>query len=169
MTPNSTRALHELLDQTAPRFPDKLAVEETETGSIRADPTAPATRNAIIFHDCAVKVLIVQARLAEALRSEVSQVGFAPEMVVLDGTGAGVPLTNARSRPAGRRQPSFLRAQRSPRVIAIGPTSSTLRDQPVGRKVSCCRTLTRRASLIGVPTCFNQASAIGFIANRRSL
>lgn len=35
MTPISTRALHQLLDQSASRFPDKVAVEESESGSIR--------------------------------------------------------------------------------------------------------------------------------------
>jgi amino acid adenylation domain-containing protein len=143
----ATRALHELLDISASRFPDRVAVEETETGSIcygelarlsdrlrdrlrnmgvRAgdrvgicmrksadaiasifgilkvgaayvptDSTAPASRNAYIFSDCAVKVLIVESRLAEALRSEFSQAGFAPEIIVLEGTGAGVPLAKA--------------------------------------------------------------------------
>jgi len=143
----TTRALHQLLDVSASRFPDNIAVEEAESGCIRygelaslsdrvrdrllrlrvepgdrvgicmrksadtvasifgimkagaayvpADPTAPASRNAFIFHDCAVKILIVEARLAEALRLEFSQTGFAPEMVVLEGTGAGVPLTKA--------------------------------------------------------------------------
>src|SRR5437773_1442725 len=142
-----TRALHQLLDVSASRFPDNIAVEEGESGCIRygelaslsdrvrdrllrlrvepgdrvgicmrksadavasifgimkagaayvpADPTAPASRNAFIFHDCAVKILIVEARLAEALRLEFSQASFAPEMVVLEGTGAGVPLTKA--------------------------------------------------------------------------
>jgi amino acid adenylation domain-containing protein len=146
----ATRALHQLLDVSASRFPDNVAVEEAESGSIRyrelarlsdrvrdrllqlrvepgdrvgicmrksgdavasifgimkagaayvpADPTAPASRNAFIFHNCAVKVLIVEERLAEALRLEFSKVGFAPEIVVLEGTGAGVPLTNALDR-----------------------------------------------------------------------
>ncbi len=141
------KALHQLLDISASRFPDRIAVEEAESGSIRyrelarlsdrlrdrlreigvgpgdrvgicmrksvdavasifgiikaggayvpTDPTAPASRNAFIFHNCAVKVLIVEARLAEALRLEFSQIGFAPEMIVLEGTGAGVPLTKA--------------------------------------------------------------------------
>ncbi len=62
---------------------------------VPADPTAPASRNAFIFHNCGVSVLIVEARLAEALRLEFSRVGFAPEMIVLEGTGAGVPLTKA--------------------------------------------------------------------------
>jgi amino acid adenylation domain-containing protein len=143
----ATRALHQLLDVSASRFPDNVAVEEAESGSFRygelarlsdrvrdrllqlrvepgdrvgicirksadavasifgimkagaayvpADPTAPASRNAFIFHDCAVKVLIVEERLAEALRLELSQAGFAPEMIVIEGTGAGVPLSRA--------------------------------------------------------------------------
>src|SRR6266481_6541663 len=147
MTPTSTKALHQLLDRSASRFPDNIAVEEAEGGSIRycesahlsdrvrdrllqlrvepgdrvgicmrksadavasifgimkagaayvpADPTAPASRNAFIFHNCAVKVLIVEERLAEAIRLEFSQAGFAPEMIVLEGTGAGVPLSRA--------------------------------------------------------------------------
>ena len=34
---------------------------------VPVDSTAPASRNAFIFHNCAVKVFIVDARLAEAL------------------------------------------------------------------------------------------------------
>lgn len=146
----TTRALHQLLDVSASRFPDNVALEEAESGSIRygelarlsdrvrdrllqlrvepgdrvgicmrksadavasifgimktgaayvpADPTAPASRNAFIFHDCAVKVLIVEARLAKALHLEFSQAGFTPEMIVLEGTGAGVPLSKALDR-----------------------------------------------------------------------
>ena len=145
-----TRVLHQLLDVSASRFPDNIAVEEAGRGTIGygelahlsdrvrdhlvqlrvepgdrvgicmrksadavasifgimkagaayipADPTAPASRNAFIFHNCAVKILIVEARLAEGLRLEFSQVGFAPEMVVLEGTGAGAPLTKALDR-----------------------------------------------------------------------
>jgi amino acid adenylation domain-containing protein len=146
----AARALHQLLDVSASRFPDNVAVEEAESGSLRygelarlsdrvrdrlhqmgvkpgdrvgmclrksadavaslfgimkagaayvpADPTAPAQRNAFIFHNCAVKVLIVEERLAEAIRLEFSKVGFAPEIVVLEGTEAGVPLTKALDR-----------------------------------------------------------------------
>src|SRR5215831_18721508 len=150
MQPMSTRALHQLLDLSACRFPNKSAVETWETGSISysdlahlsdrlrdrlqvmgvglgdrvgicmrksadavasifgimkagatyvpADPTAPASRNAFIFHNCAVKVLIVEERLVEALRLEFTQVGFAPEMIVLDGIGGGGPLIKALDR-----------------------------------------------------------------------
>ena len=91
---------------------------KTGAAYVPADPTAPATRNAFIFHDCAVKVLIVEARQAEALGLAFSQVAFAHEMVVLDRTGAGVAFTNALDRLDAIS--SLLRAQRSSRVIATG-------------------------------------------------
>jgi len=111
----NTKTLHHLLDVSASRFPDNVAVEEAETGSIRytelahlsdrlrdrlramgvgpgdrvgicmrksadaiasmfgimktgaayvpADSTAPVSRNAYIFDNCAVKVVIVEERL----------------------------------------------------------------------------------------------------------
>lgn len=142
-----TTSLYQLLDFSASHFPDNVAVEEAESGSISygqlahlsdrlrdrlfelgagpgdrvgvcmrkscdavasifgimkagaayvpADPTAPASRNAFIFHDCAVKVLLVEARLAAALRAEFKQAGFAPEMIVIEGTGAGGSLAQA--------------------------------------------------------------------------
>ena len=126
----TTKALHQLLDLSAVRFPDNAAIEESEGGSIGydelarlsdrlrdrlcrmqvqpgdrvglclrksadgvaslfgilkagaayvpVDPTAPASRNAFIFHDCAVKVLILEARLEDGLRQEFSSLGFAP-------------------------------------------------------------------------------------------
>ena len=147
MTMTHTTALHHLLDLCASRFPDNVAIEESETGSIRyaelahlsdrlrdrlramgvgpgdrvgicmrksadaiasmfgimktgagyvpADSTAPVSRNAYIFDNCAVKVVIVEERLVKALNSEFSQLGFAPQMVVIDGTGAGAPLVKA--------------------------------------------------------------------------
>jgi amino acid adenylation domain-containing protein len=146
----TTRSLHQLLDVAASRFPDNVAVEEAETGSIRytelaglsdrvrdrlhemgvgvgdrvgicmrksadavasifgimkagaayvpTDPTAPALRNAFILHNCGVKVTIVESRLAGRLNDEFKLLGFAPETIVIDGVGAGVPLTEALGR-----------------------------------------------------------------------
>src|SRR6266480_6087472 len=143
----SKKALHQLLDLSASRFPNKVAVEETDGAGISydelanlsdrmrdrlrqigvkpndrvgmclrksadavallfgimkagaayvpVDSTAPASRNAYIFRNCAVKALIVEARLAAGLLQEFSQIGFAPEMIVLECTGAGVPLAKA--------------------------------------------------------------------------
>jgi amino acid adenylation domain-containing protein len=146
----TTRALYELLDVSASRFPANVAVEEAETGSIRyaelaglsnrlrdrlqqmgvglgdrvgicmrksadavasifgimkagaayvpTDPTAPASRNAFIFHNCAVKVVIVESRLVDRLNEEFKQLGFRPGTIAIDGVGAGVPLTTALDR-----------------------------------------------------------------------
>src|SRR5438477_9568443 len=146
----ATRALHQLLDQSASRFPEKVAVEESVTGNIRydelahlsdrvrdrlremgvevgdrvgicarksgdvvaaifgimkagaayipTDPTAPAQRNAFIFQNCAVKVVIIESRLVDRLDEEFKQVGFAPAMLVIDGVGGGVPLRHALDR-----------------------------------------------------------------------
>jgi L-proline---[L-prolyl-carrier protein] ligase len=143
----TTRSLHQLLDLSASRFSDNIAVEETESGGMRyselaclsdrvrdrllqlgirpgdrvgicmrksadavasifgimkagaayvpVDPTAPASRNAFIFHNCAVKVLIVETRLEEGLLQQFNQIGFAPKLIVLNGVGAGVPLAQA--------------------------------------------------------------------------
>jgi len=143
----NTRALHQLLDVSASRFPDKIAVEETDGASILygqlarlsdrvldrliqlgvgpgdrvgicmrksadgvasmfgimkagaayvpADPTAPASRNAFIFHNCGVKAVIVESRLVDRLDAEFKQVGFAPAMIVTAGVGAGTPLAKA--------------------------------------------------------------------------
>jgi amino acid adenylation domain-containing protein len=166
----TTRSLHQLLDLSASRFPDRVAVEESEGSNVRyaelarlsdrvrdrvrrigvrpgdrvgiclrksadavasifgimkaggayvpADPTAPASRNAFIFHNCAVKVLIVEALLAEALRLEFSRAGFAPEMIILDGTGGGVPLTKALDRLAA--------VSPAPSVPSVAPDPSQL-------------------------------------------
>ena len=146
----STRALHQLLDLSARRFPNRPAVEESNGGSIRyntlaqisdrlrdrlremgvrvgdrvgvyarksgdvvasifgimkagaayipTDPTAPAQRNAFIFQNCAVKVVIIESRLVDRLDEEFKQVGFAPAMLVIDGVGGGVPLRHALDR-----------------------------------------------------------------------
>src|SRR6266487_6942261 len=185
----ATRALHQLLDVSASRFPDNVAVEESESGSIRygelahlsdrvrdrlrrlrvgpgdrvgicmrksadavasifgimkagaayvpADPTAPALRNAFIFHNCAVKVLIVETRLAEALRLEFSQIGFAPEMIVLEGTGAGVPLTKAFDRlDAVSPAPSVPSAVSDPSQLAYILYTSGSTGRPKGVMLS---------------------------------
>ena len=143
----TNKALHQLLDISASMFPDRVAVEEAESGSIRyhelahlsdrlrdrlramgvrpgdrvgicmrksadaiasifgimkagaayvpTDPTAPASRNAYIFHNCAVKVVIVESRLADRLSEEFKQLGFSPAMIVIDGVGAGIPLSQS--------------------------------------------------------------------------
>src|SRR4029077_5685403 len=81
--------------KTADAIASIFGIMKAGAAYVPADPTAPASRNAFIFHDCAIKVLIVEERLAEALRLEFIQAAFAPEMSVLGGTGAGVPPARA--------------------------------------------------------------------------
>ena len=145
-----TRTLHQLLDISASRWPNNVAIEEADKGCIRysdlaqlsdrlrdrlvalgvqpgdrvgicmrksadavasmfaimkagaayvpTDSTAPASRNAFIFKDCAVKALVVERQVEEPLKTEFCQQGFAPEMIVIEGTGAGVPLRKSLDR-----------------------------------------------------------------------
>ena len=44
-----------------------FGIMKTGAAYVPADPTAPASRNAYIFDNCAVKVVIVEERLVEAL------------------------------------------------------------------------------------------------------
>src|SRR5215510_3295549 len=59
---------------------------------VPVDPTAPASRNAYIHNNCAVKVAIVEKRLEPAYREELAKLGTVPPLLVIDGTGGGAPL-----------------------------------------------------------------------------
>ena len=183
------KALYELLDVSVSRFPDNVAVEEAETGSISyaelarlsdrlrdrlremgvglgdrvgicmrksgdaiasifgimkagaayvpTDPTAPASRNAYIFHNCAVKVVIVESRLADRLSEEFKQVDFAPTMIVIDGVGGGVPLTKALDRlDAGSPAHSVSSAVPDPSRLAYILYTSGSTGRPKGVMLS---------------------------------
>src|SRR4029077_4976833 len=181
-----TRVLHQLLDVSASRFPDNIAIEEAEGGSlcygdlahlsdrlrdrlremgvgvgdragicmrksadavasifgimkagaayVPTDPTAPASRNAFIFHNCAVKAIIVESRLADRLVEEFKQLDSAPAMIVIDGVGAGVPLTKSLDRlDAGSPAHSVSSAVPDPSLLAyiLYPSGSTGRPKGV--------------------------------------
>lgn len=65
---------------------------------VPVDSTAPASRNAFIFQNCAVKAVVVEARVETALRQHFSQLDFTPHIIALDGAGGGLPLTQALER-----------------------------------------------------------------------
>jgi len=185
----TTGALHQLLDVSASRFPDNIAIQESESGSIcyrdlvhlsdrlrdrlrtmgvglgdrvgicmrksadavasifgvmkagaayvPTDPTAPASRNAFIFHNCAVKAIIVESRLADRLVEEFKQVGFAPATIVMDGVGAGVPLTKALDRlDAGSPAHSVSSAVPDPSQLAYILYTSGSTGRPKGVMLS---------------------------------
>ena len=86
---------------------------------VPTDPTAPASRNAFIFHNCAVKVVIVESRLADRLNEEFKQLGFAPGDDCHRWSRRGSPAHQS-SRPARRRQPRSLGSQCCSRPFATG-------------------------------------------------
>jgi len=100
---------------------------------VPADPTARPSRNAFIFHNCAVKVVIVEAYLADQLREEFKRLGFAPEEIVIDGVGAGVPLMLALDRLISRAQPARCPARL--RIHLVSHTPYTLPVQPADQGV----------------------------------
>jgi len=145
-----TFALDQLLEQSAERFPNRIAIEECNGGSIRfadldrlanrlrdrlhrigvevgdrvgicmtksadavaamfgimktgaayvpVDPTAPATRSAYIFQNCAVKAIVLEERLAGSLKRELDAHGFSAHLIILNATGAGASLSESLDR-----------------------------------------------------------------------
>ena len=142
--------LHHLLDDTANRFPEKVAIEGPANGSITyrelrtisdrlrdrlvylgvrpgdrvgvylrksidavtsffgilksgavyvpVDPSAPASRNAYILHDCSVSVLIMEKRFEKDWRAESGKLGARPELLLLDEVSGGESLREALNR-----------------------------------------------------------------------
>jgi amino acid adenylation domain-containing protein len=185
----TTRTLYELLEVSASRFPDNVAVEEAETASIRyhelaglsdrlrdrlrqmgvglgdrvgicmrksadavasifgimkagaayvpTDPNAPASRNAFIFQNCAVKVVIVESCLVDRLSEEFKRLGFAPGTLVTDGVGGGAPLTKALDRlDAASPAPSVPSAVPKPSQLAYILYTSGSTGRPKGVMLS---------------------------------
>ena len=143
-TMNNQKVLHQLLIQSAQKYPGRTAVEETGDGAITyhdlnqlsdrlmdrlihlgvrpgdrvgiylrksvdavacifgilkagaayvpVDPGAPATRNAYIFSDCTVKVIIIDNRFVEKFSAEFASQNALPTLIVLDGAGSGNSL-----------------------------------------------------------------------------
>jgi amino acid adenylation domain-containing protein len=68
---------------------------KTGAAYVPADPHAPAPRNAYIFTDCQVKVVIVEENLAAALRGELVKLNAESPFIIVPGAGAGAALTAA--------------------------------------------------------------------------
>lgn len=62
---------------------------------VPVDPSSPASRNAFIFSDCAVKALVVESKFAGRLSQELAQFGALPPLLVVEGVGGGKPLRTA--------------------------------------------------------------------------
>ena len=86
------------LTKSADAIASLFGIMKAGAAYVPVDPTAPAMRNAFIFQNCSVKVIVTEARLVDGLRREIEQLGSAPFFVVLNGTGHGSPLTKALDR-----------------------------------------------------------------------
>jgi amino acid adenylation domain-containing protein len=62
---------------------------------VSCDPYAPASRNAFIMSDCAVRAALVEETRATALSTELTKLGATPAMVPVPGAGDGAALSAA--------------------------------------------------------------------------
>jgi amino acid adenylation domain-containing protein len=85
---------------------------------VPVDADAPPERNAYIFADCTVKVVIVDRRTTDRLRPALQQAGHVPRFIVLDGTAAGQGLDDALRREQ--------KADPSPTSATITPSRDDL-------------------------------------------
>ena len=70
-----------------------LGILKVGAAYVPVDPGAPAARGAYILHNCAVKVVVVEAALVDKLSIELEALGAAPSMIAVDAKqpcGAGL-------------------------------------------------------------------------------
>jgi amino acid adenylation domain-containing protein len=84
---------------------------------VPVDPTAPASRNAYIHHDCNARVVILEQRYVDAYREEFSRIeSTPPTLIILNGADDGTHLAAALRELEGQ----------SPAPVAT--TADTLRE-----------------------------------------
>ena len=59
---------------------------------VPVDPTAPPARNAFIFSDCSVRVIMTEAVLETAMAAQLHELETDRTVLTLDGVGGGAPL-----------------------------------------------------------------------------
>jgi amino acid adenylation domain-containing protein len=69
---------------------------------VPCDPNAPASRNAYILANCAVRAAIAEEKLAAALRPELDKLEASPVLFTCQGAGDGAPLAAALDLAQGR-------------------------------------------------------------------
>ncbi len=101
------------------------------------DSDAPPARNAYIMHNCGVKAVIMEARLKDRFVAEFATLGAPPPLLLLDGTGAGGPLTRALEQ-ADARQPAVAThdARPTPDALAYILYTSGSTGKPKGVMLS---------------------------------
>ncbi len=100
---------------------------------IPVDPHGPAGRNAYIMNDCAVALAFVERRLEAAARRELSALGAAPPLIVVDAPATGRGLAEALGRElSGQAAPSTQPASVSPGDLAYILYTSGSTGRPKG-------------------------------------
>lgn len=86
--------LHKSIDSVASIF----GILKAGATYVPVDPLAPASRNAYIFNNCAVKTVIVEDAFAGDLATEMGKLGDVAPYITIAGTGGGRPLDTALGR-----------------------------------------------------------------------
>ena len=87
--------LHKSADSVAAIF----GILKAGAAYVPVDPTAPASRNAFIHHDCNAKVVILEQRFESAYWEELARLGGPiPLFIVLESVGGGSCLAAALDR-----------------------------------------------------------------------
>lgn len=110
-----------------------FGILKTGAAHVPVDPTAPASRNAYIHNNCAVKAVIVEKRLEANYREELAKLGEVPPMLVIDGTGGGAALkARLDEEDAKSKAPAAQNAEMSPDDLAYILYTSGSTGKPKG-------------------------------------
>ncbi len=69
-----------------------FGVLKTGGAYVPVDPSAPPARNAYIFGNCAVKVVVTERRFEASLRKHLAEENASPELIVMEEAGGGLGL-----------------------------------------------------------------------------
>lgn len=79
-----------------------FGILKTGAAYVPVDPSAPASRNAFIFSDCTVKVVIVEKRYEPSLRQELKNLGANPHFLIVDLKNGGLEAALANAQQSAR-------------------------------------------------------------------
>lgn len=109
-----------------------------KTGAVYVpvDPGAPPARNAYIFSDCTVKVIIIENRFVDSLSEELADQNNLPPFIILEGTGSGSFLKNALESEKTDASPQPASLDLSPDDLAYILYTSGSTGRPKGVMLS---------------------------------
>lgn len=100
---------------------------------VPVDAAAPPWRAAYILHDCAVKVVVTEARLVSAWEPEARALGELPRVLALDEIGGGTALSAALDRAVDNETfPASVTLKATPNELAYILYTSGSTGKPKG-------------------------------------